>query len=185
MPVSRVEFNAFSVESALPLRGRDYHDYLIAELRSARLRLWASIFIVDVNRATDPDLLVRTLLKEVAAANARGLDVRMVIGDSKQALGIRHRNRVARAFLRNRGVEVRRYAAARPLSTHNKFVVLDDDQIVLGSHNWTHRAFRESEEDSVAVVSTELNARLREEFLWAWTQSELEMVGSKEEGDRE
>ena len=183
MPVQDVAFHAFHVGGVVPLHGHDYYDYLLHQLRNAKLRFWASIFIVDVNRSTDPDLHVRTLLKEIAAANARGVDVMVIAGDSKQARSIRHKNRVARAFLRNRGVEVRRYAAEKPTSTHNKFAVLDDGKVVLGSHNWTHRAFNESEEDSVAVESAELNALLREEFLYAWHQSEIQLVAPKDEGD--
>ena len=55
-------------------------------------------------------------------------------------------------------------------TTHNKFVVVDDDLVVLGSHNWTHSAFTSNVEDSLAVYSQVLNHELQLQFRTAWNK---------------
>jgi phosphatidylserine/phosphatidylglycerophosphate/cardiolipin synthase-like enzyme len=163
---------AVRFERAIPLRNRDYYDYLVHQIRSAQRRVWASIFIVNPLRGSDPNLDVRQLFSELVLASRHAVDVRILVGDSHQTIGIRESNMVARKLLQLRGLLARCHRAPERSSTHEKYVIVDEDLCILGSHNWTHRAFNESQEDSLAVRSADLVLRLETSFLRAWQASD-------------
>jgi phosphatidylserine/phosphatidylglycerophosphate/cardiolipin synthase-like enzyme len=157
-----------SVENIAPLANKAYYYYLLDGIREARHRLWASVFFVNVDELADRDLKVRRLLKEVALAHDRGVDVRILLGGERERLnGFRVSNELSRTYLQHLGVEVRVYDGAK-INTHAKFVLIDDDVTLLGSHNWSPRSFARGIDDSVALRSDELNTRLARVFLDDW-----------------
>lgn len=128
------------------------------------------MFIVDTNRGHDPDLEVRELLKLLAYKSWMGIDVRIIIGDSPDNLDIKGMNAIARHFLQQKGINARRYQGPKK-STHNKFLIIDDNSVIIGSHNWTANAFSRSVEDSIAIQSSGLVAELSKKFLTSWAMS--------------
>src|SRR3990172_5671294 len=100
-------FSALHVTNAIPLADHDYYDFLLAEVRSARWRVWASIFVVVVQGDDDPRGEVRSLLHALAEASAAGVSVRLLIGDSRTSAGIRYANMVARSYATQLGINVR------------------------------------------------------------------------------
>jgi phosphatidylserine/phosphatidylglycerophosphate/cardiolipin synthase-like enzyme len=125
------------------------------------------MFIVNALIHQDPERKVRELLMLLISKRALGLDVRVIVEPSRQNRDIRLANEVAMAFLLRHGVHVRTYVGAKR-SLHSKYVIVDEDLVVLGSHNWTHSAFTENREDSIALVSSAHNCELADEFLKAW-----------------
>lgn len=161
-------YKAFKIEKVVPLRDKDYYWFVLEQIRSAKKRIWASIFLIDVYRSSDPFLEVRTLVKELAYAKKRGVNVRLITGRSTRNPIIREMNMITRTFMRTKGLTVRYYRDAPKPRIHDKFVIFDDDLFVLGSHNWMSDGFNESAEDSVAVYSLGLTKRLEQEFLSTW-----------------
>jgi len=160
------QYNAFLIDAAIPLRGRYYYYFLRNGIECAKYRIWASIFIINVTREHDCQLEVRDILKLLAYKRALGLDVRVIIGDSQNS-AIRETNEIARSYLEAKGISIRKYKGTKK-STHSKYAIIDDDLIVLGSHNWTKNAFGKNEEDSVAIYSKCLNRELAYQFLATW-----------------
>jgi phosphatidylserine/phosphatidylglycerophosphate/cardiolipin synthase-like enzyme len=160
------KYSAFSIDTVIPLQDRYYYDFLKHAIESAQYRIWASIFIINITREHDYRLEVRDLLKLLSYKRTLGLDVKVIIGES-QTPGIREANEIAESFLQAKRVPVKKYQGSKK-STHSKYVILDDDLIVLGSHNWTQNAFSKSEEDSVAIYSKNLNNELNYQFLATW-----------------
>jgi len=158
---------AFPVESVVPLHDEDYGAYLLEAIRASKLRIWASIFIVDVRFLEDRERRVRTVLQELSFARWRGVDVRLVLGDSDRSAAIHVANGTSRRYADSLGVPVRTFRHARQ-STHSKYVVIDDHSVLVGSQNWTHGAFGDYAEDAVAVRSSDLNTQLALDFEEAW-----------------
>lgn len=162
-------YRAFRIDKVVPLRDKDYYWYLLEKIRKARKRIWASIFLIDLHRARDVKLAVRAIVNELAHAKRRGVDVRILTGTSEQIPAIRELAMISRMFLRTRHIPVRWHAPLGKAGTHDKYVIIDDDLLILGSHNWIHDSFNESAEDSVAVYSRDLTNTLERQFATSWT----------------
>lgn len=161
-------YPSFQATRAIPLRDKDYYWFLLDELRNSKRRVWASIFIVNVKRADDPTREVRTLLHELGDVRRRGIDVRVLVGDAEDILSLHEINRIARTFMRTLHIPTTWPRMPDRRGSHDKFVIIDDDLLVLGSHNWTDTAFNRSSEDSVAVSSRDLVKMQETEFLSHW-----------------
>jgi len=161
------QYNAFSIKSAIPLPDRHYYYFLRNAIESAKYRIWGSIFLVNVTREHDYHLEVRDIIKLLSYKRSLGINVRVIIGHSKTTPAIREADEIARRYMHSRGILVRRYKGTKT-STHSKYVIIDDDLVVLGSHNWTMNAFSKSKEDSIAIYSKEINRELDRQFLATW-----------------
>ena len=113
---------------------------------------------------------VRLLLKSLARAVWRNVDVRVLVGTS-DAKVIQVANSTAYSTLEYYGVPVRRFLSQYAQSLHSKSVIVDDQLVVAGSHNWSPGAAESHDEDSLAVFSRELNLLLRDEFSVNWLSS--------------
>lgn len=160
----------FEVEQAIALKNADYPAYLGAVVREARSRIWAVNFFVNPCVAQDDHYEVRDLLTELGYAQWRGVDVRLLVTRSETPV-IRIANETTVSFLRHLNVAARFYSGRGRTSTHSKYLVIDDNLIVLGSHNWSPDAFRLNDEDSVAATSGPLCTWLADEFSGLWTTS--------------
>jgi phosphatidylserine/phosphatidylglycerophosphate/cardiolipin synthase-like enzyme len=76
-------------------------------------------------------------------------------------------NEIAVGFLRDAGVDVWRDAPATLL--HSKFVLIDSDLTVIGSHNWSAGSYFQFDDMSLAIRSAATTAAQRARFdvLWA------------------
>jgi phosphatidylserine/phosphatidylglycerophosphate/cardiolipin synthase-like enzyme len=131
-------------------------------------RCLCSLFIVDVSPLRDRALRVDSVLQKLAEAGWRGVDVRLLIGGSRDNLDIAETADVARARARELGIPCRWATSAPSRGTHAKLVVVDDSALV-GSHNWSGGAFQGQVQDSVLVESRDLAAYLAALFKAQWS----------------
>ena len=143
-------------------------------IRSARRRCLCSIFIVDTWPWRDNDLVIDSLLIELASTAWRGVDVRLLIGGSRSNLRLAEVAAAARARARELGI-VCRWLTSVPgrRGSHVKLVIADDD-VLTGSHNWSSGAFDGQLQDSVHVRSPALAAYLADTFEQQWTRTPAE-----------
>ena len=134
-------------------------------IENAVRRCFCAMFIIDVT-PRKRRFLVDDLLKQLQAARRRGVDVRVVVSGSNDTLQILESSAIARARLDELGVPVR-WAAESGRSNHSK-VLLCDDRVLIGSHNWSADAFQVSTQDSVLVSSPELCNAMARSFRKAW-----------------
>jgi phosphatidylserine/phosphatidylglycerophosphate/cardiolipin synthase-like enzyme len=123
------------------------------------------MFIVDVTPRARR-FLVDDLLRQLRTALSRGVDVRVVVSGSNDTLAILESSAIATRRLHQFRVPVR-WAAKSVRSNHSK-VLLCDDHVLIGSHNWSADAFSGSTQDSVLVSSTELCGAMAQFFARAW-----------------
>lgn len=123
----------------------------------SRHRCLASIFIVDLQVAGN-ESPVGALLESMAEASARGVDVHLSIGGSSENIAIARSCEGAAARCQQLGIR-HRLLSKTDQSLHRKVLVCDD-QVLLGSHNWSAGAFRSQTQDSVLIDDSALAAWL-------------------------
>jgi phosphatidylserine/phosphatidylglycerophosphate/cardiolipin synthase-like enzyme len=150
-----------------------YIAFVRACLRGARQRVLAQQFVVDPRPEEDRQGEVRYLLHALAEAAHRGLDVRVLLAQVfvERPLPIDINEPSAR-FLIKRGVRVRRYPEALGVQMHAKALVVDDQIVIAGGHNWTPSAFRINSETSIVLKSEECAAYISERFETLWSKAE-------------
>ena len=132
----------------------------------ARARVWVAMYVIHLDGDPDaaaPDDPAPALLRALAAAAKRGVDVRIVLdyGRNRSTGEIEPTHAVAQAWLAAHGVRV--VLDELELTTHVKAVVVDERWVVLGSHNWTRSAITRNREVSLLFDDPALAAILTRE----------------------
>lgn len=163
-------YSFFHTDSVLLLNDANYLYFVLDNIKNAKNKIFAVIFIIDPRVRTDKRRDVRLLLDELAYAKWRGIDVKVIIGRSSETLNIDIANRVTFQYLQRKSIPTRFFLpTSKDYSLHSKYIVFDEDLLVLGSHNWTGNAFHRSKETSVAIYSKEIAIKMEREFEKLWT----------------
>ena len=162
-----IKYNSFSIAKVIPLFDLAYYEFLLRAIHQAHYRVWASIFIVNVFRGYDVDQRVRSIVKALSVKKRLGLDMRVILGFSDQNPDIRLTNETSLNYMKSMWIPAKYYHGSKQ-STHSKYVLIDDELCIIGSHNWTPSAFGSNKEDSIAVYSRDHNAELSKQFMGSW-----------------
>ena len=162
---------AHTATDALPLLNSDYHFFLQQELCKARRQILVAMFLINVRLRSDPWRTVRGLILELENASWKGLDVRVMLGVSRNKSG-RLASLTTAYYMQELGIPVRLFRPANTDGLHCKFVVIDGECVVIGSHNWTHTAFYFNREVSIALRSRAAVNQLAGDFEALWMQSD-------------
>ncbi len=149
----------------------DYPGTVRALIGRANRHCLCSLFIVDLLPAGDPDLQVHEVFRALQAAIWRGVDTRLLIGGSRTNLDIAERSVTARFWAEEHNIPVRWLTAQAIRGSHLKLVVADE-YILTGSHNWSGGAFTNQTQDSVLVQSAALATRFVHLFNEQWLRVE-------------
>lgn len=129
-------------------------------------RVDVCVFHMTVPRPTDG---THKLLDSLADAKGRGVAVRVLLDQDRVSDPYRSTviNSPARTWLAAQGIPCRFDTEERLL--HSKFVVIDGDLAVVGSHNWTKTSLVRMEDLSLVIRSATFARGLRRRFsaLWA------------------
>ncbi len=160
----------------------DYVRTVERQIALAERRVWVMMYVMRLGDAPDPEHPVEVLGASLAAAHARGLDVRICLDRSRKWDNpdeIEPKHVAPAAWLRARGVHVVEDELTR--ISHAKVVLIDDDVVILGSHNWTFSALTLNREASVLLRDRALLRELERElfsFIPGWEK--LPRSGSPE-----
>jgi len=72
-------------------------------------------------------------------------------------------------YLINKGVDVKFHMG--PGLLHDKFAVIDDQEVLTGSYNWTITADKKNAENLLVSTDNELAQKYTKEFRHLWSQS--------------
>jgi phosphatidylserine/phosphatidylglycerophosphate/cardiolipin synthase-like enzyme len=155
---------------------------------AARTRIWVAMFVIRCE--TDPDQAsaaaddpVVALLRALAAARARGVDVRVCLdyGRDRDTGEVEDKHVIAQAWLARHGIPV--VLDEEATTTHAKVVLIDARWVVLGSHNWTRSALTRNREASVLLDDAAVAQRVAEE-VFARIPGWQESRGAESQGPR-
>jgi len=134
------------------LNDEKYYYYVINLLKSAKREISIVMFSIFCCKKTEE------LINELINVRKRGVMVRIILDRNVES------NKKVRNRLSSERISVRTLNSER---THNKLIIVDDT-VVVGSHNWTDKALFENRESSVAIVDKNILTDEKEyfEFLW-------------------
>jgi phosphatidylserine/phosphatidylglycerophosphate/cardiolipin synthase-like enzyme len=156
---------------AVPLANEALPAFARTAIRGALQRVWAAVFLVDARPSGDTREAVRRFLEDLGYARWKGVDTRVLMGTSTIP-EVTLANRSAAALLRGYGVEVREHGCGLARGLHGRYLVIDDDLVVIGSHDWTPQALHRDEADSLAIRSRALCTALAAELVQRWQEGE-------------
>ena len=160
----------YPISSAVPLGTQEYFTFLLEGIKSAKRRVYASIFIINPRVFDDVDLQIRTLIRALSAATKRRVDVKILNGGSDTP-DIFSANYVSHHFLKTMNIQTRKFNSKATNNLHSKYCLIDDELNIVGSANWSPGAVSHHVEDSIAVYSKKLNAELTKRFVANWNTS--------------
>lgn len=147
------------------LEGPAYYERLPEFLRAASASIKVAMFHAAFPGPNHPTKL---LLDELIAAKARGVDVRVVLDRDRETDPYMSTviNTKAKRYLEDHGVECR--FDKEDVLLHSKYLILDEELCVLGSHNWSAGSYSEFDDLSFVVQSLEMAAALAARFERLW-----------------
>ncbi len=133
---------------------RDYPLMASAIIDGASKRLHVIEYVIY------PDGAISSLLNGMLAAAARGVEVKVLADEAAPQTA------QALASLAAGGIDVRQDSPNT--TTHNKLIIADD-QILVGSHNFSHNAMEYNNEASVLLSDPRVAEYYEEYFQQLWT----------------
>lgn len=161
------------IDSVTPLKNEDYFIILQDLLSKAKKRVWVNMFLTKINYYEDESMRIRFLIDQIVELNTLNLDIKFLIGEYEDIdnTTIRIANETSAQYLLKYDVNVKFFNHSYKTSSHAKYFIIDDDEIVLGSHNLSSRSVTDGLDDSVYLKSIEMAKALSKDFLFSWNSS--------------
>lgn len=158
----REEFSSTAIE---PLIGSDYFSRILELIDGAALSIDVCMFHIAL---PSPDHPTRRLLDGLLGAHHRGVTARVLLDRDRPTdpYGSTVINSPARDLL-NQDEELCRFDDQSVL-LHSKYLILDEQIVVLGSHNWSAGSFFAFDDLSMAVYSPDYAAHMTTRFNAQW-----------------
>jgi len=144
-----------------------YRDALRCAIQSATRRCLVSMFIIDLKSRCTINC-VGEVIDDLEEAQWRGADVRVLIGGSRSTFAIAEAAAVAQDQLSARGIPNRWLTSIKGVRGSHAKVVIADETVMLGSHNWSPGAFFRQTQDSIRIVSLPLAEYFAGQFEQQW-----------------
>ena len=149
---------------------RDYLSFVGRLFATARWRCLVSIFLVSAPWR-DREHVLEGLLLELAGASQRGVDARLLVGAGPSNAPMIEVAAAVRQRAAALGVPSRWVSSIPKVAGHSR-VVIADDNVLVGSHDWSAPS-TPGQPDNVFVVSGSLARRLDRRFREQWTQAAI------------
>ena len=159
--------------SVTPLVDAEYPIVLKKLIKGAKVRCLCSLFIVDPLPRKDSENRVYSLLMELRNAKWRGVDTRLLIGGSRTNVAIAELSQFSRDLGNSLGVPSCWLTGKKQRGSHVKMVIIDDN-VLMGSHNWSPGAFLNQTQDSLIVQSAAFAEVQSVFFEKQWKRGEYE-----------
>ncbi len=144
-----------------------YFEKAIALIQTTNHFCFASVFIIDHGFDMLTKTRVDALIFEMACARWRGVTTKLLIGGSRTNDSILIPSLAAKARAQELGINVKLVAATKQQSNHVKLLIADNT-IITGSHNWSGALSGNQTQDSVLVESEALASYMKNYFEHQW-----------------
>ena len=110
----------------------------------------------------------KVLLDELVNAKNRGVEVKVLLDRDRETDPYKSTviNTQAKEYLEANGIECR--FDKEEILLHSKYLIVDDNLCVLGSHNWSAGSYFQFDDLSLVVKSSELSQQLTNRFENLW-----------------
>ncbi|RLE85869.1 MAG: hypothetical protein DRJ41_00330 [Thermoprotei archaeon] len=148
-------------EKVALLPDEDYYDIVKKLLERANKSIYVIMYVIkyDPKELDDP---VNILLDTILRAKERGVKVKIITDDATYKS---YKDTVS--YMLSKGVELL-LDESGGVRTHTKMVIVDEEYMVVGSHNWTESALSYNHEYSILIRSTELAKKAASYFERIW-----------------
>lgn len=163
--IANLEVDTLSV-----LADRDYYQALPDLLNGASTSILVCLFFMALGDEEHP---TRTLLDTLIQKSSEGVVVKVLLDRDEEddPYGSRLINASAARYLSENGVEVKTDQSDKLL--HSKFLLINEDTTVIGSHNWTAGSYFSFKDVSFLIKGTAVNAYWSTRFEDLWAAGEL------------
>jgi len=152
---------AFPVKDAQLILDNDYgrvaREAIKGSRKSVKVMLFEAVYYEKY-----PDTPSNMIIRELIAAQKRGVKVEVVLEQGESTDRTTQRNYFTAKLLAREGVDVT--LDSPTVVTHAKFLVVDTGIVILGSTNWTYSALTTNHEVSVLIRSPEMGQALSDYF---------------------
>ena len=124
-------------------------------IQTSTRRCCCSLFIIDLKTRCNENC-VSDVVDDLSEAAWRGVDVRVLVGGSRSTFEIAEAAVIAVAHLEARSVQSRWLTAEEGVRGSHSKIVVADEAVLIGSHNWSPGSFHSETQDSVLVRSAAL-----------------------------
>ncbi|MEM1740769.1 MAG: phospholipase D-like domain-containing protein [Desulfurococcaceae archaeon] len=143
------------------LPDRDYYSKLLELLNNTNRSVYIIMYVVkyDPKETQDP---VNVILRKLVELHLRGVNVKIIIDDET----LNNYPETIEYLLAN-NIPVKLDESKNKL-THTKMVVIDEEIVLIGIHNWTESALSYNHETSLLVQSRDLAKQVINYFNSIW-----------------
>jgi len=148
--------NGAEQKSIQVLVDQNYYHSLLNDLQNAESSIYVAMYVMKYD-ADDSFDWANDLIRELVNAKNRGVNVSVIIEYrvySYYGAKYMDENLPAYNYLLSNGVNVKLENETE--TDHLKLVIIDDEIVYVGSHNWSESALYYNHETSVKIVSEEI-----------------------------
>jgi len=138
------------------LNDEKYYYYVLNRIKYAKKEIDVIMFSIYLNPK------ISELIGELINARKRGVMVRVILEEEVGS------NILAQSKLSSQHILVKFHDSKK---THNKLIIVDDT-VILGSHNWTDKALFENKESGIAISNENVLKEEKEYFESLWRSVE-------------
>lgn len=154
-----IDSTVSDIKGVTILEDSDYYYFLDKILDKAKTRIFITMFLMYTNKEKKSSTML--LLNKLIAAKNRGVDVKVILDSDKI-------NCNTHEILKGNGINA--VYDTREIKTHTKMVIIDNEHLIIGSHNWTSGSFYQYDDKSIYIESESLVAKSMKEFELQWAK---------------
>jgi phosphatidylserine/phosphatidylglycerophosphate/cardiolipin synthase-like enzyme len=136
-------------DDIVPIVNENYFNVTFNEIQNADSSIDIVLYEFKWYDSNNSVVKIRQALIDAAE---RGVSVRLILDQSEwygQITELSKENKRTGDYLASNGIQVK-YDSMKQ-TTHNKMLIIDDEIVILGSHNWGSSAFTKNNEASVMI----------------------------------
>ena len=153
-----------------------YVSALRQAIQTSVRRCYCTMFIIDLKTRCVQNC-VSNVLDDLGEAVWRGVDVRVLIGGSRSTFEIAEAAAIAVAHLEARSVPSRWLTEEKGVRGSHSKIVVADESVLLGSHNWSPGSFQSDVQDSVLIRSAPLAEYMASQIERRWAEAASDAHG--------
>ena len=150
----------------VPLVNEQYFNITMNEINSAESSIDIAIYEFKWYETNNSATQIREALVK---AHENGVQVRLLLDQSKwygEVTELSKSNKQTAEYLSGKGISVK--LDSEKITTHDKLLIIDNEIVIVGSHNWGSSALTKNNEASVMIKDTKIAEYYENyfEFLW-------------------